>query len=82
MRCILTFLAYSVFVLPTGNWMMTFGASYNPTEIKDPNLTVAACGGGCTMLDPVVNGLAYIDGTPCPTPPTSFSTASSTPPWA
>jgi iron complex outermembrane receptor protein len=54
---------------PTGNWLMTFGASWNPTEIKDPNLTVAPCGGGCTVTDPVVGGLAYVDGNPLPHAP-------------
>ena len=54
---------------PTGHWLMTFGASWNPTEIKDPNLTVAPCGGGCTMVDPVVDGLAYVDGNSLPHSP-------------
>ncbi len=54
---------------PTGNWLTVFGLSYNPTEIKDPNLTVAPCGGGCTVTDPVVGGLAYIDGNPLPHAP-------------
>lgn len=54
---------------PSAHWLMTFGASYNPTEIKDPNLTVAPCGSGCTVLDPVVNGLAYIDGNSLPHAP-------------
>jgi len=54
---------------PTGHWLMTFGASYNPTEIDDPNLTVAPCGGGCTVTDPVVDGLAYIDGNSLPHSP-------------
>ena len=54
---------------PTGNWLMTFGASWNPTKIKDPNLTVAPCGGGCTVTDPVVDGLAYVDGNPLPHAP-------------
>ena len=27
---------------PTANWLMTFGLSYNQTEIQDPNLTVGA----------------------------------------
>ncbi len=54
---------------PTGNWLMTFGASYNPTEIKDPNLTVAPCGSGCNVLDPVIDGLAYIDGNSLPHAP-------------
>jgi iron complex outermembrane receptor protein len=54
---------------PTGHWLMTFGASWNPTEIKDANLTVAPCGGGCTVTDPVVDGLAYVDGNPLPHAP-------------
>jgi len=54
---------------PSAHWLMTFGGSYNPTEIKDPNLTVAPCGGGCTVTDPVVDGLAYIDGNSLPHSP-------------
>jgi iron complex outermembrane receptor protein len=54
---------------PNRNWLMTLGFSYNKTEIKDPNLTVAPCGGGCTVLDPVVNGLALIDGNSLPHAP-------------
>ena len=37
---------------PSGHFLTTFGLSYNPTEIKDPNLTVAPCGGGCTVTRP------------------------------
>jgi iron complex outermembrane receptor protein len=47
---------------PTGNWLMTFGASWNPTEIVDPGLTVPGCGGGCTITDPLVGGNPMIDG--------------------
>jgi len=58
---------------PTGNWLMTFGASYNPTEIDDPNLTVAACGGGCTVTDPTgpspSGTVAFVDGNPLPHAP-------------
>jgi iron complex outermembrane receptor protein len=54
---------------PSAHWLMTFGASWNPTKINDPNLTVAPCGGGCTVLDPVVDGLAYIDGNSLPHAP-------------
>jgi iron complex outermembrane receptor protein len=55
---------------PTANWLMTFGASWNPTEIDDPNLTVAPCGGGCTVLDPVApNGGVYVDGNSLPHAP-------------
>ncbi len=31
--------------VPSANWFMTFGASWNPTEIVDEDLTVAPCGG-------------------------------------
>lgn len=56
--------------IPTANWLMTFGASYNPTKIKDENLTVSPCGGGCTVTDPLdSNGLALIDGNPLPHAP-------------
>lgn len=56
--------------IPTANWLMTFGLSYNPTEIKDSSLTVAPCGGGCTVTDPInADGLALIDGNPLPHAP-------------
>jgi len=55
---------------PSAHWFMTFGASYNPTEINDPTLTVAPCGGGCTVLDPInADGLALIDGNSLPHAP-------------
>ncbi len=54
---------------PNRSWLVTLGFSYNKTEIKDPNLTVAPCGGGCEMLDPVVDGLAYINGNSLPHAP-------------
>jgi iron complex outermembrane receptor protein len=54
---------------PSANWMMTFGFSWNPTEIVDEDLTVAACGGGCTVTDPVIDGLAFIDGNSLPHAP-------------
>ncbi|MBI2212004.1 MAG: TonB-dependent receptor [Acidobacteria bacterium] len=54
---------------PNRSWLVTLGFSYNHTEINDPELTVAACGGGCTMRDPVVEGLAFIDGNSLPHAP-------------
>ncbi len=54
---------------PTANWLITLGGSYNHTEIDDPNLGVAPCGGGCTVLDPIVGGLARVDGNPLPHAP-------------
>ncbi len=57
----------------TDNLLITFGASYNDTEIDDEGLAVAPCGSGCTVLDPtvVVNGttLAIIDGNSLPQAP-------------
>jgi iron complex outermembrane receptor protein len=40
--------------LLTDNLLVTIGASYNDTEIDDPALAIQACGGGCTILDPIV----------------------------
>ncbi|HVT03977.1 MAG TPA: TonB-dependent receptor [Thermoanaerobaculia bacterium] len=54
---------------PDVHWLGTFGLSYNHTRIKDPNLTVAPCGGGCSVLDPVVGGLAYVNGNSLPHAP-------------
>ena len=58
----------------TDNLMMTFGASYNDTEIDDATLAVAPCGGGCTVLDPANPdparpGTVLIDGNPLPQAP-------------
>jgi iron complex outermembrane receptor protein len=56
--------------VPTGNFWVTIGASWNPTEINDAGLTVSACGGGCTMLDPPgPNGTVYVDGNSLPHAP-------------
>lgn len=55
----------------TENFLVTLGASYNDTELDDPNLAVAPCGGGCTVLDPAgaVPGTVNIDGNPLPQSP-------------
>ena len=55
----------------TDRLLVTVGGSYNKTEIKDPNLYIAPCGGGCTVLDPAgpVAGLVSIDGNPLPQAP-------------
>ena len=48
---------------------MTFGGSYNYTQIRDPNLLVAGCA-TCTMLNTQVRpGLYSIDGNPLPQAP-------------
>ena len=45
-------------------------ASYNFTQIQDPNLEVIPCGGGCTVLQPIEkNGGVHIDGNPLPQAP-------------
>jgi iron complex outermembrane receptor protein len=54
---------------PTANWLATFGFSYNPTEIQDPNLRVAACGGGCTITDPIDDRGVIVDGNALPHAP-------------
>ncbi|MCB5227342.1 TonB-dependent receptor [Alishewanella sp. 16-MA] len=57
------------------NLMLGGGFSYNKTELKDDNLTIAPCGSGqCTVLDPVVNGLALINGNPFPQAPETILT--------
>lgn len=50
--------------------LVTFGLSYNHTEIDDPSLQVATCF-ACTVTDPIdpVTGLARIDGNRLPQAP-------------
>jgi iron complex outermembrane receptor protein len=54
---------------PSSDWLFTLGGSYNHTEINDPNLVVATCGGGCTVTNPVTDGLVHVDGNPLPHAP-------------
>lgn len=58
-------------VLATPNFEIGFGGSYNHTEIRDPNLAVAPCASGCTVLDPAgaVAGTVSIDGNALPNAP-------------
>jgi iron complex outermembrane receptor protein len=58
-------------VMPVERLILTAGGSYNHTEIKDPGLRVAACGGGCTVTNPIQagTGLALINGNPLPQAP-------------
>jgi iron complex outermembrane receptor protein len=55
----------------TDHLLVTWGLSYNDTEIQDEDLAVAPCGGGCTVLDPAgpVPGTVLIDGNPLPQAP-------------
>jgi iron complex outermembrane receptor protein len=53
------------------DWRTTLGLSYNDTEIKDANLFVAPCGGGCTVTNKAgsVAGTVLIGGNPLPRAP-------------
>ncbi|MGI9229190.1 MAG: TonB-dependent receptor [Gammaproteobacteria bacterium] len=58
--------------IPADNWSFTGGASFNHTEIDDPDLTINGCGSAaCTVIDPpapnpdnVAAGVYFIDGNP------------------
>ncbi len=53
------------------NTLLTFGLSYNNTEIQDKNLTVSPCGSNCTVLDPpgAIPGTVSINGNSLPRAP-------------
>ncbi len=56
--------------LVSENFLLTGGVGYNDTEITEPGLAVAPCGGGCTVLDPIDGlGNAVITGNPFPQAP-------------
>lgn len=61
--------------LLTENLLVTAGASYNDTEIKDPTLSTVPCGSGlCTPLDPVDptdSSRVLLNGNPFPRAPES-----------
>lgn len=55
---------------PTSEWLVTLGLSNNSTQLMDPNLTIAPCGGGCTITDPIApNGEVILDGNRLPHAP-------------
>ena len=54
---------------PVAPLLITAGGAYTFTEIKQPGLTVGACGAQCTMINPVVAGNAEINGNPLPQAP-------------
>lgn len=70
---------FNLEVLPTDNLLLTLGASYNKTALKDGGLQVEACGSACTLRDPIIvprNPAAFkfsdtvlIDGNPLPNAP-------------
>lgn len=52
---------------PIDGLVLSASGSYTHTEIKDPGLNVATCGGGCTVTDPLAsNGNALINGNALP----------------
>ncbi|MDR3447406.1 TonB-dependent receptor [Dyella sp.] len=54
----------------TPNFILTAGGSYNHTKLEDPTLTVAPCGAGCTILNPLdANGNVLINGNSLPNAP-------------
>ncbi len=57
----------------TDSFLVTLGSSYNDTEIDDADLSVAVCGGGCTVTDPTVaiggGTFALVHGNPLPQAP-------------
>ena len=58
---------------------LVFGASlsYNHTELQDSNISVAGCGGGCTITDPLnSDGRVIIDGNSLPQSPDWISNLS------
>jgi iron complex outermembrane receptor protein len=63
---------FNVEALLTKQFKVSVGGSYNKTEIKDPSLSVAGCGSGCTVTDTPVPGrpgFFYINGNPLPQAP-------------
>jgi iron complex outermembrane receptor protein len=61
--------------IPSPYVIMSFGVSYNPTKIDDPGLTVAPCGGGCTVTNrtnatpTTPASLVYVNGNSLPFAP-------------
>jgi iron complex outermembrane receptor protein len=66
-------------LLATDNLLLGLSASYNDTKIRDKNLSIDACGSGCTILDPITAPAnpaqgkfaptVSIDGNPLPQAP-------------
>jgi iron complex outermembrane recepter protein len=54
----------------TPQLLVTLSSSYNATKIKDPDLVVSGCGGGCTVLNRSNGaGRFFIDGNALPNAP-------------
>jgi iron complex outermembrane receptor protein len=55
--------------MPNRYWLINLGLSYNKTEIDDKDLSVAPCGGGCTILDPIGPDGVMVNGNSLPHAP-------------
>lgn len=55
----------------TDQLLVSMGASYNGTQIKDGNLAISACGNGCAVTDPAgrLSGTYSINGNALPQAP-------------
>jgi iron complex outermembrane recepter protein len=61
---------FNLELLPIDDLFITMGGSYNKATIKDGALTVAGCGGGCTVTNPAAgNGQFFINGNQLPQAP-------------
>lgn len=57
-------------VRPVSGLTLSASGSYNDTVMRAPGVGIPFCGSGqCTVTDPVVGGLAQIDGNPLPQAP-------------
>ncbi len=73
---------FEVEALPTDNFLVTAGLSLNDTEIQDASLSVAPCGGGCTVTDALDgSGFALIDGNAFPNSPEWIGTVTGRYSW-
>ena len=54
---------------PTAAFQVTLRREQQPDRDQGRRITVAPCGGGCTVTDPVVGGLALIEGNSLPHAP-------------
>jgi iron complex outermembrane receptor protein len=54
---------------PTAHWLTTFGFSWNPTKMNDPDLTVQVPAGGPTITDPIGPDGVLVDGNSLPHAP-------------
>ena len=57
-------------LIPMDNMLLHVSGSFNDAKIHDPTLTVAGCGGGCTVTNPSAGGGEYyVNGNQLPNAP-------------